>query len=126
MLYKTRLLSQEVDVTEDIIYKVEYSAEVITYLASLFMRDNPNFLYTNPYICIKIFEAGLAWLSLYKSRPQSQVTLLLSYDYKLSVLITALENIGEYFDLAKQQAQELKKMKMSRFAINTSPSSISL
>jgi hypothetical protein len=69
----------------------------------------------------------LAWLSLYKHRSKSQVTILQSYEYKLSLLITALENLGGYFDLAKEQAQELKKMKMSRFTLNAtvaSPSSI--
>jgi hypothetical protein len=127
LLYKTKLLNTEEPVTDEIIQKVEHSAEAITFVTSLFLRDNPNFLYINPYISTKIFEAGLAWLSLYKCRPQSQASILLSYDYKLSLLITALENLGGYFDLAKEQAQELKTMKMSRFTLNAtvaSPSSI--
>ena len=119
MLYKTRLLSYEDSLTDDIIQRVENSAEAITFITSLFLRDNPYFLDVNPYISIQIFEAKPAWLSLIKSRPKSQVVITLSYEYKLSLLITALENIGIYFDLAKDQAKELKKMKLSRFALGT-------
>ena len=117
MLNKTKLLNREEIVTDDIIKKIERSAETITYLTSLFLKDNPLFLNANPYINTKIYEAATAWLSLYKYRPRNQDFPLSFYDYRLSILITALENIGTYFELAGKQAEELRRMKMSCFAI---------
>lgn len=95
--------------------KLQESAQFVTYVASLFLRDNPEFRNVGPYVCVPLYEAGLAWLKI------SRLSLTEAYrpqmDHNLVILIRALGFLSRRYVLAESLRDGLADMRMSRFSL---------
>jgi hypothetical protein len=95
---------------------LQESVRYITYIASLFLRDNPTFSGVGPYICTPFYEAGLGWLKI--SRYVLDVTFLPIVDHSLVILVRALTELSSISVLAASLRDSLSQLRASRFAVS--------
>ncbi len=83
------------------------STRTISYLASIFQAQNPQFHYVCPFICSFLFEAGMIWLSLAKLSTDSLIHAMCHQG--ITLLTRCLEQISTYFVVAKNLKDTLEK-----------------
>ena len=122
MMYKSELVQGVMSLTTarsiNAYERLKESAHCMTYLTGLFLRDNPSFFGVGPYICSCIYEAGLSWLSIAKYSA-ANLEMLAFCDQNLVILIRALDAISSTFVVAKDQRDQLQRMRRNRFAVRS-------
>lgn len=120
LLSKSRVSQLHADETSPVFLNalntLHDSVRYITYIASLFLRDNPMFSGVGPYICTPFYEAGLGWLKV--SRYVLDSSFFPNLDHSLVILIRTLDVLSSNSVLAGSLRDSLAKFRASRFAVS--------
>ena len=97
---------------------LKHSAREIARLCSLFLSNNPKFLYVGPLISSCVFEAGLAWLVVLRwsetleddpeDRREVLIQIRKEIESDIRVLVESLENMGCYCQGSLSQAETIR------------------